>query len=90
MVSSESVSNDAIGEESMLVVGFVTRVVDSQLPARISAIAVGPLVMLGLVLDAIRSAGVFMMIPWLILIGYMAVLLAGNGRELRARNQVSA
>jgi hypothetical protein len=78
MVSSGSASTDMVDEDAMPMVGFVTRVVDSQLPASISAIAVGPLVVLGLVFDAIRSAGIIMMIPWILLIGYMAVLLVAN------------
>ncbi len=74
-VSAESATE--MGDETG-VVGLITRVVDSQLPDGVSAVATGPLVVLGLVLDAIRAAGVFMIIPWILLLGYMAVLLAAN------------
>ena len=72
--SSSSASNPA-DESPMATVGLVRRVVDSQLPAGVSTIAAGPLVVLGLVIDAVRAAGALMAIPWLLLGIYMVALL---------------
>ena len=59
----------------MATVGMVRRVVDSQLPAGVSSVAAGPLVVLGLIVDAVRAAGALMAVPWLLLGIYMAGLL---------------
>ncbi len=76
-VSADSAaSSAAIAEDSHLaIVGFVRRVVDSQLPAGAASVAAGPLVVLGLIIDAVRSAGALMAVPWLLLGLYMAGLL---------------
>ena len=63
--------------EEMAAVGFVRRVVDSQLPAGVATVAAGPLVVLGLIIDAIKAAGGLLLVPWLILGIYMAGLLGG-------------
>ena len=55
--------------------GFVRRVVDSQLPVGMGAVAAGPLLVLGLIFDAIWAAGTLMVIPWLMLGLYMTGLL---------------
>ena len=54
------------------------RVVESQLPAGVSSVAVGPLVVLGLIVDAVRAAGALMAVPWLLLTIYMVGLLRGK------------
>ena len=82
VVSSQSTSPDI---SATATVGFMSRVVDSRLPSVVSAVAVGPLVVLGLVLDAIRSAGIFMVIPWILLMGYMVTLLMTNREWLPRR-----
>lgn len=87
MVSANVASLDMAEDQATAMVGLVTRVVESRLPAGVSDIAVGPLVVLGLILDAVRSAGLFMMIPWVLLIGYMAVLLLSNGDLLPNRRR---
>ncbi|MBT8215801.1 MAG: hypothetical protein KJO17_03015, partial [Acidimicrobiia bacterium] len=56
----------------------------SQLPAGVSTVAVGPLVVLGLVFDAIRAAGALMAVPWLILGAYMVGLLRQRTHGLTA------
>ncbi|NNL13328.1 MAG: hypothetical protein HKO82_06530, partial [Acidimicrobiia bacterium] len=71
-----SLERSAGGE--MATVGFVRRVVDSQLPAGVSTVAAGPLVVLGLIVDAIRAAGALMAVPWLLLGIYMVGLLRGK------------
>lgn len=63
--------------ETMAAVSLVRRVVDSQLPAGVSVVAAGPLVVIGLIIDAIRAAGGLMLVPWAILGIYMAGLLRG-------------
>ena len=67
----------AEGSEDMATVGFVRRVVDSQLPAGVATVAAGPLVVLGLIIDAVRAAGGLLLLPWLVLAVYMAGLLRG-------------
>lgn len=69
-------------ESSMATVGLVRRVVDSQLPVGVSAVAAGPLVVLGLIIDAIRAAGALMAVPWLLLGVYMAGLLRNSRATL--------
>ena len=61
----------------MATVGFVRRVVDSQLPSGVATIAAGPLVVFGLIIDAIKAAGGLLVVPWLVLGIYMAGLLRG-------------
>ena len=85
VVSTQSESPDISAEGATATVGFMSRVVDSRLPAVVSAVAVGPLVVLGLVLDAIRSAGIFMVVPWILLMGYMVTLLMTNREWLPRR-----
>lgn len=63
--------------DDIATVGLVRRVVDSQLPAGVSAVAAGPLVVLGLIIDAVRAAGGLMLVPWAILGLYMTGLLRG-------------
>ena len=70
--SSEMTSSD------MATVGLVRRMVDSQLPAGVSTVAAGPLVVLGLVLDAVLAAGSLMLVPWVLLGIYMVGLLRGT------------
>ena len=74
-VSTASSAEAFEGDSEMSTVGFVTRIVDSQLPAGVSTVAAGPLVVLGLVVDAIRAAGTLMVVPWIVLIVYMLGLL---------------
>lgn len=71
-------------DSQMATVGLVRRVVDSQLPAGVSTVAAGPLVVLGLVIDAIRAAGALMAVPWLLLGFYMAGLLRHQRSALTA------
>ena len=71
-------------DSQMATVGLVRRVVDSQLPAGVSTVAAGPLVVLGLVIDAIRAAGALMAVPWLLLGLYMAGLLHHQRSALTA------
>jgi hypothetical protein len=59
----------------MATVAMVRRVVDSQLPAGVATVAAGPLVVLGLIIDAVRAAGALMAVPWLLLGIYMTGLL---------------
>ncbi|NNF09525.1 MAG: hypothetical protein HKN74_04500 [Acidimicrobiia bacterium] len=61
--------------EAMPAVGLVRRVVDTQLPAGLATVAAGPLVVLGLVVDAVLAAGGLMLIPWALLAVYMVGLL---------------
>lgn len=61
----------------MPTVGLVRRIVDTQLPTGIAAVAAGPLVVVGLVLDAVRAAGTLMLLPWALLGLYMVGLLRG-------------
>ncbi|MBT8193213.1 MAG: hypothetical protein KJP22_07415 [Acidimicrobiia bacterium] len=70
--------------DAMAAVALVRRVVESQLPAGVSTVAVGPLVVLGLVFDAIRAAGALMAVPWLILGAYMVGLLRQRTHGLTA------
>lgn len=70
-------SADLAVVDDIATVGLVRRVVDSQLPAGVSAVAAGPLVVLGLIIDAVRAAGGLMLIPWAILGLYMTGLLRG-------------
>ena len=73
-VGGESV----VGKSELSTVGFVRRVVDSHLPAGIGAVAAGPLVVLGLIFDAVTAAGALMLVPWLALSIYMIGLLRGR------------
>lgn len=77
LVLSSSVDGKAPTQVSsdMSAVGFVQRVVDSQLPVGISTVAAGPLVVLSLIIDAIRAAGSLMVVPWIILVVYMLGLM---------------
>ncbi len=75
VVLSAAVSSAQTAESAMATIGLVRRVIDSQLPAVVSTVAVGPLVVLGLIIDAIRAAGALMAVPWLLLGLYMAGLL---------------
>jgi len=72
--ANESGSATEAGPE-MMTVGFVQRVVNSQLPAGVAAVAAGPLVVLGLIIDAIHAAGALMVVPWTLLTVYMVGLL---------------
>lgn len=74
------------GEAEIATVGLVRRVVDSQLPSGVSTVAAGPLVVLGLIIDAIRAAGSLMAVPWIVLIVYMLGLL----RERRLSTEAAA
>jgi len=75
-------SADVADESSMASVMLVRRVVDSQLPAGVSVVAAGPLVVLGLIVDAIRAAGALMAVPWLLLGIYVVGLLRRQGPGL--------
>jgi hypothetical protein len=76
VLSATAEASAQLSEASpMVMVGLVRRVVDSQLPAGVSVVAAGPLVVLGLIIDAIRAAGALMVVPWLVLGIYMAGLL---------------
>jgi hypothetical protein len=75
-------SADVADESSMASVMLVRRVVDSQLPAAVSVVAAGPLVVLGLIVDAIRAAGALMAVPWLLLGIYVVGLLRRQGPGL--------
>jgi hypothetical protein len=75
--TAQDVRSSSASNGDMAAVGFVRRVVDSQLPAGVSTVAAGPLVVLGLIIDAIRAAGALMMVPWLLLGIYVAGLLRG-------------
>lgn len=68
--------------DGMATVGLVQRVVDSQLPAGVSTVAAGPLVVLGLIIDAVRAAGALMAVPWIVLGGYVLVLLRTRKTDL--------
>jgi hypothetical protein len=66
-------------------VGFARRVVDHSLPAGVSTVAAGPLVVFSLILDAILAAGALMLLPWVALLIYVAALLIPNRQALLAR-----
>ena len=85
-VSAVSSTEVMASESEMATVGFVSRIVDSQLPPGVSTVAAGPLVVLGLVVDAIRAAGSLMAVPWIVLIVYMLGLL----RERRLSAEAAA
>lgn len=68
--------------DGMATVGLVQRVVDSQLPAGVSTVAAGPLVVLGLIIDAVRAAGALMAVPWIVLGGYVLLLLRTRKTDL--------
>ncbi|MGI9610801.1 MAG: hypothetical protein ACR2NL_10965 [Acidimicrobiia bacterium] len=74
-VSSAATQGPTTSEDGMATVAFVRRVIDSELPAGVSTVAAGPLVVLGLILDAILAAGTVMLVPWIGLIVYMLFLL---------------
>lgn len=75
------------GDGTMAAVGFVRRIVDSQLPTGVATVAAGPLVVLGLVIDAIRAAGAVMLVPWLLLGVYMAGLLSARSSRKSTTSQ---
>lgn len=78
--STAASSSQELEKGSMAAVALVRRVVESQLPAGVSTVAAGPLIVLGLVLDAIRAAGALMAVPWLVLAVYMVGLLRQHGQ----------
>ena len=79
VLSSETLSSAMVSEDSgMATVGMVRRLVDSQLPTGVSTVAAGPLVVFGLIIDAIVAAGSLMLVPWVLLAIYMVGLLRGN------------
>lgn len=80
VVAGAATKSQASGGErdGMATVGLVQRVIDTQLPSGVSAVAAGPLVVLGLIIDAIRAAGALMLIPWLVLGIYVVGLLSGR------------
>ena len=79
VLSSSALSSAIVSEASdMATVGMVRKVVDSQLPAGVASVAAGPLVVLGLIIDAVRAAGALMALPWLLLGIYMVGLLRGK------------
>ncbi len=78
-VSSKVATTEGADSE-IATVGFVRRVVDSQLPAGVADVAAGPLVVLGLIIDAIRAAGALMVVPWMVLGIYMFTLVRGRPR----------
>ncbi|MGI9648249.1 MAG: hypothetical protein ACR2OI_06990 [Acidimicrobiia bacterium] len=82
--STATSASNLADETPMATVGMVRRVVDSQLPAGVSTVAAGPLVVLGLVIDAIRAAGGLMALPWLLLGVYMFGLLRQQRSVLTA------
>ena len=88
VVSADSaVSSAAIAEDSDLAaVGFVRRVVNSRLPAGVANLPAGPIVVLGLIIDAVRAAGALMAVPWLLLGVYMAGLLRERRGVTRAED----
>ena len=82
VLSSTAASADQETKDDMAAVALVRRVVETQLPAGVATVAAGPLVVLGLVFDAIRAAGALMAVPWLILGVYMVGLLRQRGQGL--------
>lgn len=78
VLSSAEMSSVAVTDSEISTVGMVRRVVDTQLPAGVSTVAAGPLVVLGLIIDAVRAAGSLMAVPWLLLGIYMVGLLRGT------------
>lgn len=73
-----TVDNDDRGVQS---IELVRRLVDTQLPSGVSQVAVSPLLVLELILNAILAAGSLMLLPWVALTAY-AIYLA---RDMRVR-----
>ena len=78
MAESVSASSAEMTGSDMATVSFVRRVVDTQFPAGVSTVAAGPLVVLGLIVDAVVAAGSLMLAPWVLLGIYMVGLLRGK------------
>lgn len=78
LAENMAVSSTEMAGSDMATTSFVRRIVDTQLPAGVSSVAVGPLVVLGLVLDAVLAAGALMAVPWLLLGIYMVGLIRGT------------
>ena len=77
-VSVATAGEVQVDQASTPSIGWVNRVIDSELPYGISAVAAGPLLVLSLIADAVVAAGTLMLIPWGLLAAYMGTLLLAN------------